>query len=127
MTATFQSFACKMRCKSLESVESWDGYTCSISSLTAQRRYHMDLKLKRRSSRINGLTRKHKNDMKKKLSYEKYLQCISMDLVFSPTLVLYLVVLSPIISSIGSFTGTVHSWDIIVERLSQNVPYQCYY
>ena len=127
MTATFQSFACKMRCKSLESVESWDGYTCSISSLTALRRYNMDLKLKRTSSRINGLTRKHKNDIKKKLSYEKYLQCISMDLVFSPTRVLYLVVLSPIISSIGIFTGTVHSWDIIVERLSQNVPYQCYY
>ena len=54
-----------MRCKSLESVESWDEYTCSISSLTALRRYHMDLKLKRRSSRINGLTRKHKNDIKK--------------------------------------------------------------
>ena len=106
MSVTFQSF--KMFRKSLESVESWDGYTCSISSLTALRRCHMDLKLKRSSSRVKWLTRKHKNDMKK-LNSTKYLHCLSMDSVFSPKRVLSSVVLLPIISSTGIFTDKTES------------------
>lgn len=106
VTATFQSF--KMLRKSLESFESWDGYTCSISSLTALRRCHIDLKLERNSGKINWLTREHKNDMKK-LNYKKYLHCISMDSVFPPTRVLSSVFLLPIISSTGIFTDKTES------------------